>query len=88
MPDLERRMSIVETKLEYHNEILQERRRQTDKMEEKQDLIVDKLTNLESKFNGYKWFVFGMLRTIILISTFFSAVGAAAWALVTTLYGK
>lgn len=67
-------------------ESLVERRRKEDRIAETLLDIQKKVDSIQTKLFGYKSTALAILRTTIVITTFFSALGAAIWAVVTKLY--
>jgi hypothetical protein len=102
MPDLENRIDKVEesakniivtmatlkTQVDDMHEILQERRRQADVIMVSIEHINKEISAINNKLFNYKSTALTILKTTIAMTTFFSAVGAAIWAIVTVIFNE
>lgn len=81
-------MAVVDEKMVNMSDVLQERRRQTDHIEDLMGDIAKQVTDINTKLFGYRSTVLAILRTTITMTTFFSAVGAGIWAIVTYIFDE
>lgn len=79
--------AIVE-KLDGVGEVLHERRRQADRTSDILELIQQQISDMDKKLFGYRSTALAVLRTTIVMTTFFSAVGAGIWAIVTLIFNE
>lgn len=92
MPTLECRVNAIETKTEKLiadvatiQETMIERRRQADKTQEVLEQIQATLADIQQTISSARGFVQGVTKTVLIVTTFFSAVGAAMWAIIDKL---
>lgn len=86
--EIEVDVATIKEKIDGVSEVLQERRRQADHIVDTLDEIKEQISILNMKLFGYKNTAIAILKTTITMTTFFSAVGAAIWALVTLVFNE
>lgn len=90
MDEYESRLSLFEKDIRNELDLLKESREHLRRKEDEIHSIVHDMQatilSIEHRLFGYKNTVLVILRTTIYVTTFFSALGAGIWAVVTEIY--
>jgi Mg2+ and Co2+ transporter CorA len=89
MATMETRLTRVEEKVEHQQEQIQEsmieRRRQSDDTHQVIQEMQKDIAQIKQFIDQANGIISGVTKTVLIITTFFSAVGAAIWAIVDKL---
>lgn len=92
MQNMEFRISVLEHKTDKLitdvsgiQDAMIERRRQADKTQEVLEQIQATLGDIQQTISSARGFVQGVTKTVLIVTTFFSAIGAGVWAVIDKL---